>query len=101
MQRLIEQPVGDGDVFDGPSYFVRVHYHLSVYGHFSEKEGESVPVHTEVEGRVTPLDHLKRLGPHQEGSEWTLHLADGRILEFTIVNDESAIRSTGRGLSRP
>lgn len=98
MQRLIEQPVGDGDVFEGSMYVGRVHYHLAVYEHFSEEDSEeSVPAHTEVEGRVTPIDHLDLADPRWKGSELTLHLADSRALDFSIVSKTGAIRATGRG----
>ncbi len=36
MQRLVEQPVDEGDVIEGATHLGRVHYHLSVYQHFSE-----------------------------------------------------------------
>jgi len=98
MQRLIDQPVGDGDVFEGRMPFGRVHYHLSIYQHFSEAEGESVPANLEVEGRITPLDHVDLIDLHRRGSELTLHLVDGRLLDFSIANEEGTIRSTGRGL---
>ena len=55
MQRLVEQPVDDGDVMDGVAHVGRVHYHLAVYQHFSSAEGESVPAHVEVEGRIAAL----------------------------------------------
>jgi hypothetical protein len=97
MQRLIEQPVGEGDVLEGSVRLGRVKYNLSVYEHFSKEEGESVPAHTEVEGRISPLDDLDLIEPHQRGSELTLRLADGRALEFSIANLGGTIRSTGRG----
>lgn len=98
MQRLIEQPVGDGDVFEGPVYVGRVRYHLAVYQHFSEEDGKaSVPAHPEVEGRITTIDHLDLADPHWKGAELTLHLADGRALDFSIANEGGAIRATGRG----
>ena len=34
MQRLVEQPTDEGEVFDGGDRLGRVHYHLSVYQHF-------------------------------------------------------------------
>ena len=43
MQRLIEQPVDEGDVLEGRSRLGRVHYHLSVYQRFSEAKDEPVP----------------------------------------------------------
>lgn len=98
MQRLIEQPVGDGDVFEGSVYVGRVHYHLAVYQHFSEQDGEeSVPAHPEVEGRITTIDPLDLADPHWKGSELTLHLADGRALDFSIASKSGTIRATGRG----
>ena len=59
MQRLVEQPVGDGDVLHRSASLGRAHYRLAVYQHFSDEEDESVPAHLEVEGRVTALDDLK------------------------------------------
>jgi hypothetical protein len=40
VQRLIEQPTGDGDVLEGRACLGRIHYHLSVYQHFSQIEDE-------------------------------------------------------------
>lgn len=100
MQRLVEQPTDDGDVYQGSVRLGRVHYRLAVYQHFAEAEDEFVPANFEVEGRVTALDDLDVLElRHRE--ELTLHLADGRLLDFLIANEEGAIRSTGRGLYKP
>ena len=49
MQRLVEQPTDEGDMFGGAARLGRVHYHLSVYQHFSGKEGEPVLEHFDVE----------------------------------------------------
>lgn len=46
MQRLIEQPVAEGEVVQNGTAVGRVHYHLAVYQHFSEQEGEAVPSHS-------------------------------------------------------
>lgn len=43
MQRLIEQPTGDGEILQGRARLGRVHYHLSVYRRFSQVEDEPVP----------------------------------------------------------
>lgn len=98
MQRLVEQPASDGDVFEGPAHLGRVHYHLAVYQHFSEAEDEPVPANLEIEGRITALDALDVVELHRRKSELTLHLADGRLLDFLIANDDGTIHSTGRGL---
>jgi hypothetical protein len=98
MQRLVEQPADEGDVFDGTSRVGRAHYHLSVYQQFSEAEGAQVPAHFEVEGRIAPIDPFDLAALHQDGTELTLHLADGRFLDFCVANEQGTIRSTGRGL---
>ena len=100
MQRLVEQPVDEGDVFGGAARIARVHYHLSVYQQFSEADGALVTAHVEVEGRITPLDTMDLTTLHQQAAELTLHLADGRLLDFSIANERGTIRSTGRGLYR-
>ena len=100
MQRLIEQLTDEGDVFEGDVRVGRVHYHLSVYQHFSDAEDETVPASLEVEGRVVPLGGLDVIEQHRRGSELTLHLADGRALDFSMTDEEGRIRSTGRGLYR-
>jgi hypothetical protein len=99
MQRLVEQPVGDGEVFHGATRLARVHYHLSVYQHFSEVDEQSVPAHLEVEGRITPHDPIDLAGHQRRGSELILQLVDGRTLSFTVAGESGTIRSTGRGLS--
>lgn len=100
MQRLIEQPVGEGEVVEENGPVGRVHYHLAVYQHFSQ-EDEPVPGHLEVEGRIRAHDDLDLAGLHQLGLELTLCLADGRALDFRIVHDDGTIHSTGRGLFTP
>ena len=52
MQRLIEQAVGDGELFEENGHVGRVHYHLDVYRHYSDA-GEPVPANFEV-CRVLP-----------------------------------------------
>jgi hypothetical protein len=98
MQRLVEQPIDEGEVFDDAGRVGPVHYHLAVYHHFSDVEGESVPVNIEVEGHITPLDRLDIRAHHRRGSELTLRLADGRMLDFSLTDEAGRIRSTGRGL---
>lgn len=101
MQRLVEQPADDGDVFEGPARLGRVHYHLAVYQYFSEAENASAPANVGVEGRITTLDQLDVVELHRRQAELTLHLADGRLLDFLIANQEGTIHSTGRGLYAP
>jgi hypothetical protein len=100
MQRLIEQPVGEGEVVEANGPVGRVHYHLAVYQHFSD-EGEPVPANLEVEGRISAHDDLDIAGLHRLGLELTLRLADGRALDFRVVHDDGTIHSTARGLFRP
>jgi hypothetical protein len=98
MERLVEQPSDDGDVFEGSVCLGRAHYHLSVYQHFAETEGETVSANTAVEGRIVPVDDLKLIELHRRRLELTLRLADGRAVDFSLIDEEGRIRSTGRGL---
>src|SRR5690349_9053428 len=98
MQRIVEQPSGDGDLFSGGTRIGGVHYHLAVYQHFSEDERQAVPANLEVEGRVTAADDLDLARCHESGVELTLHLADGRRLDLLVLTDGGGVRSTGRGL---
>ena len=100
MQRLIEQPVGNGDLFQEGGHIGQVHYHLDVYQHFSE-DGEPVPAHLEVEGRITGPEALDTSSLRRLGLEFTLHLADGRALDFRFVHEDGTIHSTGRGFHTP
>jgi hypothetical protein len=100
MQRLVEQPVGEGDVFEENGAVGRVHYHLAVYQHFSE-EGDPVPANVEVEGRITGRDDLDIAGLQRLGLELTLRLTDGRALDFRVVGEDGTIHSTARGLYAP
>ena len=100
MQRLIEQPVGEGDVLEENGPVGRVHYHLAIYRHFSD-EGEPVPPNLEVEGRITAHDDLDIAGLHRLGIELTLRLADGRTLNFRVIDDTGTIHSTALGLYTP
>ena len=101
MQRLVEQPNDDGDVFKGSVRLGRAHYHLAVYQHFSPAENEVVPANTEVEGRIVPLNDLNLVDLHRRGLELTLRMADGRAMDFSLTDDQGRIHSTGRGLYRP
>src|SRR5437867_9036649 len=98
MQRLVEQPSDNGEMFEGAVPLGAVHYHLSVYQQFSEAEDTSAPAHLEVEGRIEPLREVDLLALQRRGSELTLHLADGRTLDFSLTDEQGRIRSTGRGL---
>jgi hypothetical protein len=98
MQRLIEQPTGDGEVREDARVLGRVHYHLSVYQHFSPVEGQPVPGSVEVEGRLTALDALDFADLQGRRVELTLYLNDGRALEFLVSDADGAIHSTGRSL---
>jgi hypothetical protein len=100
VQRLIEQPADEGDVLEGGWPLGRVHYHLSVYHPFSELEGESVPVAIEVEGLIVPRNGIEVADLWRRHADLTLRLADGRSLDFSIVDANGAVRSTGRGLFR-
>lgn len=101
MQRLIEQPVDQGDVLEGGTRLGRVHYRLSIYQHFSENEELTGAAHFEVEGHITSLEELNLPDLHRRRAELTLHLADGRVLDFSVADREGAIRSTARGLYTP
>ena len=100
MQRLVEQPTGDGEIFDGTMCLGSAHYHLSVYQHFSAYENEAVPANVEVEGRLGPLG-LDIAQFHRRGSELTLRLSDGRALDFSFIDADGRLRSTGRQLYQP
>jgi hypothetical protein len=101
MQRLIEQLADDGEVREGLTRLGRVHYHLSVYQHFSGRDGEPVPASLSVEGQMTPLDPIDLAGLHQRRAELTLLLADERVLQFSVATRDGGIRSTARGLFPP
>ena len=75
MQRLVEQPTGDGEIFEGSMSLGSAHYHLSVYQHFSSSENEDVPANLEVEGHIRPggVDVAEL---HRRGSELTLRMSD-------------------------
>lgn len=100
MQRLIEQPSDNGELYEGSVRLGRVHYHLSVYQHFAEAEDASVPANLDVEGHVVPLDDMDLAGVHRRGSELKLRLADGRSLDCSMTDDLGRIRSTARSLYR-
>ena len=98
MQRLVEQPSDEGDVFEGSVCLGRAHYHLAVYQHFAEAGNEAVPANTAVEGRIVPFGDFDLNELHRRGSELTLRMADGRAVDFSLTDDNGRIRSTGRGM---
>jgi len=97
MQRLVEQPSGEGEVLAGSSVLGRVQYHLSMYQQFS-RSNQPVPAGIVVEGRISPVHPVDLAGLHRRGRELTLRLSDGRTLDFSLLDDKGTIRSTGRGL---
>src|SRR5262245_30337730 len=100
MQRLVEQPSGDGEIFAGSMRLGNAHYHLSVYQHFSGSEHQDVPANVEVEGHLRPKG-VDVAELHRRGSELTLRLSDGRALDFSFIDTEGRLRSTGRQLYQP
>jgi hypothetical protein len=101
MQRLIEQTADEGDVLAGGKPLGRVHYHVSVYQHFTEAAKNEMVGSVEVEGYVSAAEGVDLYREHQRRTELTLCLSDGRRLDFLMVNAGGTIRSTGRGLYRP
>ena len=99
MQRLVEQPSGDGEIFQGSLSLGSAHYHLSVYQHFSRADDESVPANVEVEGHVRTNVNVAEL--HRRRSELTLRLSDGRALDFSFIDNAGRLHSTGRQLYQP
>jgi hypothetical protein len=100
MQRLVEQPSGDGEIFAGSLSLGNAHYHLSVYQHFSGSELEKVPANVEVEGHLRPKGvDVGEL--HRRRSELTLRLSDGRALDFSFIDEDGRLHSTGRQLYQP
>lgn len=98
MQRLVEQQADEGDVLEGGTRLGRVRYHLSVYQHFAETGENRMVGSLEVEGHIVPIDDLGFAERSRRRAELTLRLADGRMLDFLMVNEQGTIRSTGRGL---
>jgi hypothetical protein len=101
MQRLIEQAADEGDVLVAGRQLGRVHYHLSVYQHFTEAAENEMVGSVEVEGYVSAVEGVDLAREHQRRTELTLCLPDGRRLDFQMLNAEGMIRSTGRGLYKP
>ena len=100
MQRLVEQPTGDGEIFQGSLSLGSAHYHLSVYQHFAAAGHDGVPANLEVEGHLRPRGvNIAEL--HRRGSELTLRMSDGRALDFSFIDDHGRLRSTGRQLYQP
>lgn len=100
MQRLVEQPSGDGEIFHGSRSLGSAHYHLSVYQHYARADDESVPAHVEVEGHVR-LHDMNVADLPQRRSELTLRLSDGRALDFSFIDTAGRLHSTGRQLYQP
>jgi hypothetical protein len=100
MQRLVEQPSGDGEIFQGALSLGSAHYHLSVYQHFSGADDEPVPANVEVEGHVR-THNVNVADLHQQRSELTLRLSDGRALDFSLIDTAGRLHSTGRQLYQP
>ena len=62
--------------------------------------GAYVPANVEVEGRLRPHG-LDIADLHRRGLELTLRLSDGRALDFSFIDEEGGMRSTGRQLYQP
>ena len=92
--------MGEGVILQAGAPAARVHYHLSVYQHFSDLEGEVVPAAIEVEGHIASREGIGLADLQRRQADLTLRLADGRSLDFSILDADGGIRSTGRGLFR-
>jgi hypothetical protein len=99
MQRLIEQPTGNGELVLRGVPLGRVHYHLAVYHHFADGT-DPMPAHHVVEGRVV-AESIDLVELQHAGAEVTLRLADGRALDLRITHEDGTIHSTARGLYAP
>lgn len=96
-RRIAEQSTGEGLVYrkDG-SFVANVKYALQVIQEFIDtttKDGPgTLPGLKDVVGRVTGLDTFALLS---EGAELTLHLEDGRRLDFLVKNLDGQIAAQG------
>jgi hypothetical protein len=96
VQRLIEQPTGNGDLVLRGVPLGRVHYHLAVYQHFADGD-DAVPAQLAVEGRIG-AEVIDLVALQHAGVELTLRLADGRSLDLRVTHEDGTIHSTARGL---
>jgi hypothetical protein len=98
MLRVVERVLGEGDLVREGQLVLRAGYELTLYQHWSEKDGTLQPGHYEVEGHLlASSDALERaLGT---AAPLTLHLDDGRRFDLFVINTEGTITGADqRGL---
>jgi hypothetical protein len=91
MMRLIDQPTGTGDLYEGGRLRGRVHYHLNVYQHYDEGRDEAVVGVQHIEGRITPGGTIDLCDLRSRGEELLLKMSDGRALRFQHRDDDGNI----------
>jgi hypothetical protein len=94
-------PADEGDVLEGRSYLGRVLCTTCPSTNTSPRPTTNLwrlILRSKGESLVEYLD-LAEL--HRRRAELTFRLADGRVLDFSMGNENGTIRSTGRGLFTP
>src|SRR5919106_839407 len=93
--RLIESPKGNGKVFRGEHFLTNSGYSLAVRREYLPAGDELVEGHLETDGVLTGRSTWEDLeGPDDD--PFTLHLADGRRLNFLFINSAiGRIKGTG------
>ena len=96
-RELSEQLSGAGPVYrKGGDFVDQARYELRVYQNYSDASGmgdpATLPGLRDIEGRVTGLDNFALV---PDRTRLTLHLQDGRRLDFQIIDLDGGIVADG------
>jgi len=93
--RLVECPKGNGEIFRGDQRLTQGAYTLTVRQAYVRAGDELLPGHLEIDGMLAGRSTWEDLeGPDDD--PFTLHLADGRRLNFLFMNSTTGkIKGTG------
>ena len=93
--RLLDQLKGVGKIFVGDQFLFQAGYSLTIRQEYASADRETLPGHLEIDGSLTGRKTLEDLEP-QNDETLTLHLADGRRLNFLLLNARTGrIKGTG------
>lgn len=99
MQTPIEQLRGSGEVFRASTEVGYVEYDIRVYQKIQSTRAGAISGLTQIQGRVWSDDAFTDLYELFKTKEvLTLHLEDGRKLDFGLKDPKGTLFATGKGL---
>src|SRR5919201_6907884 len=94
-QRLIDQPSGYGEVYEGEEPRGAVRYSLSVYQSYGSEREQTTPGIVEIIGRLDPTGSMNLAELFERRADLTLLLTDGRRLDVQLRDARGNVVAIG------